>query len=423
MKQGRMSSLAVLCLGIGAMVGAGVFSLMGQVALVAGQAVWLSFFLGGVVAVFSGLAFGRLGARYPTSGGMLDYFNEAFRPGVLAGGLSLVYLVTLLLSVALVGQAFGAYARALLLFFGLPAPAAAWFTVGIIVLLGGLNMQVAQLVGRVECLLVLIKVSVLLLLVGAGVPGIDDSLPQVAGMHLHPAALFGSVGITFFAYSGYGMMTNAAPNLAAPGRQLPVLIPMAVLLVMLLYMALALVITREVAPVLLARDADTAVAAAAAPLLGKTGYALVSLAALVATASAINTTLFSMLRLEDGLARHSELGRLFRPQRVLGNGTSWGYLLLLLLSVVLGVGLQLEETARLAGATFLVSYMAVYVAHWKLRRQTQTPVWEILVGGGLMLLLLLGVGYSLWADNRELLGMVMLLFFLAFTGETIARWR
>lgn len=102
-----MSSLAVVCLGIGAMVGAGVFSLMGQVALVAGQAVWLSFFLGGVVAVFSGLAFGRLGARYPTSGGMLDYFNEAFRPGVLAGGLSLVYLVTLLLSVALVGQALG----------------------------------------------------------------------------------------------------------------------------------------------------------------------------------------------------------------------------------------------------------------------------------------------------------------------------
>lgn len=423
MKQGHMSALAVVALGIGSMVGAGIFSLMGQVALVAGKAVWVSFLLGGVVAMFSGLSFGRLGARFPTAGGMLDFFNRAFRPGVLAGGLCLVYLLTLLLTVALVARSFGFYAVGLLHSLGLPAPDTGWFTAGVIVLLGVLNMQVASLVGRVEVLLVLLKVGVLLLLIGAGAPDLQGDAPQAAAAQLSMDALFGSVGLTFFAYAGYGMMANAAPNLQNPARQLPRLIPAAIALVALLYIALALVITREVAPLQLAQDADTAIAAAAAPLMGEYGYVAVAVAALVATASAINATLFCMLRLEDGLAEHSELGRLFRPQRELGNGASWGYVFLLVLCVVLGVGVQLAETARIAGVTFLFSYLAVYAAHWKLRHETGARNWEILVGAGLMLLLCAGVCVSLWQRDVWLLVAVALVLGVAFAGEWLARRR
>ena len=421
MKQGRMSSLAVVALGIGSMVGAGIFSLMGQVALEAGRAVWLAFLLGGVVAVFSGLSFGRLGARFPSAGGMLDYFNRAFRPGILAGGLSLVYLLTLLLTVALVGRSFGAYAVGVLQALGVPAVGSGWFTAGVIVVLGVLNMQVASLVGRVEVLLVLLKLGVLLLLIGAGEPGLCEPLPDAGMASLRVESLFGSVGLTFFAYAGYGMMANAAPNLQNPARQLPVLIPVAIVLVALLYVALSLVITREVAPVLLVSDADTAVAAAAAPLMGEYGYLAVAVAALVATASAINATLFCLLRLEDGLAEHSELGRLFRPQRELGNGASWGYVLLLGFCVLLGVGVELAETARIAGVTFLLSYLAVYAAHWKLRGETGARNWEILVGAGLMLSLCAGVCVGLWMRNPGLLLAVAGVLAAAFAGEYLAR--
>src|SRR5215218_8755146 len=72
-------------IGVGAMVGAGIFALLGAAGEVAGAAVWLSFLLAGVIAGLQGYSFAKLGARYPSAGGLLEYVAMGFGNGHLTG--------------------------------------------------------------------------------------------------------------------------------------------------------------------------------------------------------------------------------------------------------------------------------------------------------------------------------------------------
>ena len=72
-------------IGVGAMVGAGIFALLGAAGEVAGSAVWLSFLLAGVVAGLQGYSFAKFGARYPTAGGLIEYVAKGFGGGHFTG--------------------------------------------------------------------------------------------------------------------------------------------------------------------------------------------------------------------------------------------------------------------------------------------------------------------------------------------------
>ena len=73
-----MSTRQAAFIGVGAMVGAGIFSLLGTAGEVAGAAVWLSFVLAGIIAALQGYSFARLGARYPSAAGLIEYINRSF---------------------------------------------------------------------------------------------------------------------------------------------------------------------------------------------------------------------------------------------------------------------------------------------------------------------------------------------------------
>src|SRR5438045_3962083 len=68
-------------IGIGAVVGAGIFALLGVAGEVAGAAVWLSFLIAGVIAALQGYSFAKLGARHPSVGGLLEYVSKGFGEG------------------------------------------------------------------------------------------------------------------------------------------------------------------------------------------------------------------------------------------------------------------------------------------------------------------------------------------------------
>src|SRR5690348_9532140 len=79
-----VSTTQAAFIGVGAMVGAGIFSLLGAAGAVAGAAVWISFLLAGVVAALQGYSFAKLGAKFPSAGGMLEYINQSFGFGHIA---------------------------------------------------------------------------------------------------------------------------------------------------------------------------------------------------------------------------------------------------------------------------------------------------------------------------------------------------
>ena len=120
----EVSFWSAVAMGIGAMVGAGIFALLGQAGAIAGSAVWISFLIGGIVALLSGYSIGRLGARYPSAGGVVEYLVQAFGVGRFSGTMSVMMYIGSLVAVSLVARTFGSYAHALL-----PGGAPGWMVV------------------------------------------------------------------------------------------------------------------------------------------------------------------------------------------------------------------------------------------------------------------------------------------------------
>jgi amino acid transporter len=362
-----MNIWSVTALGIGAMVGAGIFALLGVVALDAGDETYIAFLLGGIIAMLSGYSYAKLSARYPDSGGIVEFFEQAFGVGRLAGSLSLIFLITVAGTIAMVAKAFGAYAAPLA--FG--TTNALWvdiFASGITLVIVLLNVAGSRLVGKAEVVLVGIKLTILTLLIGAGAYGL---MTHAAVKHVTPhfSSVIGSVGVTLLAFAGYGMMPNAAGSVAHPRKTIPRAIYLAIGIVTLIYVVLALVVVGTVPIASLAQDADTAVAEAARPVLGQIGYVIVSVTALLATASCINAWMFTEMQLSMAMAEASQLPRIFK-QLVWRKGT---------FGLLLGVGgillainvLDLTALASIASTTFMLSHMAVQVAHWRLIDQTK----------------------------------------------------
>jgi len=96
----QVSFWAAVAMGIGAMVGAGIFALLGAAGAIAGSAVWISFAIAGVIALLSGYSFGRLGARYPAAGGLVEYLVQAYGVGRFSGTTSVMMYVGSLVAIS-----------------------------------------------------------------------------------------------------------------------------------------------------------------------------------------------------------------------------------------------------------------------------------------------------------------------------------
>ena len=365
-KSKSMNLWSVTAMGIGAMVGAGIFALLGQVALIARGETYVAFVLGGVVALLSGYSFAKLGVRYPDAGGLSTFFDKGFGIGRLSGSLSLIYLLTLAASIALLAKAFGSYAAPL---FGL-GTGTLWidvFASGITVLLLLLNVAGSKLVGKTEIILVGIKLLILATLMVAGGISMVHKAPS-AHPHAGVLAIVGSVGFTFLAYAGFGMMTNAAGSVKQPHTTIPRSIYLAIATVIVLYVGLAVVVLGNLTPAALTQHANTVVAQAAMPVLGHIGYLIVSAGALLATASGINAYLFGSLKISKTMAAAGQLPSAF--SHIFWHNGSRGYLLGAVVVLAAINTLDLKSIADIASATFLVVYLAVHVAHWRLIHET-----------------------------------------------------
>jgi len=413
-----MGMWSVAALGIGTMVGAGIFALLGQVALASGKGVYAVFLFAGVIALLSGHSFAKLAARYPTAGGLVDYFDHAFPSKLLSGTLGLIYLVTLVVTVAMVAKAFGAYGGRLLFGDGVSLQARNGVASVAVVVLALVNSVGEGAVGRLESLLVAVKLSVLAVLMVAGIPSIRSELLE-AGAAPSTSQLAASIGLAFFAYAGYGMMANAAASVRDPAKTIGRAIFLAIGVVVVLYVGLALVVLGNVTPIRLARFADTAMAEAAVPVLGPAGFVMVSVAALLSTASAINATLFSGLRISTGLAQAGQLPRWLGAQ--VWRGGTRGLIAATGAILLMTNLLDLSAVASVASATFLVSYVAVFVAHWRLRVETGSASIPIALGLLLMVAVLGAFLAGLWRTDRVALGLITLFLLACTGGEALAR--
>ena len=380
---------AAVSIGIGGMVGAGIFSILGVVAQAAGNAMWLAFAIGGVVALLSTYSYAKLGAAFPSAGGAVHFLVKGYGDGVLAGGLNLFMWAGYIISLALYATAFGSYAAT---FVTTTASAllVKSLAVGAVLLLTIVNAFGAKLMGRSETVIVAIKVAILVLFAGAGLWFIR---PGYLSPELWPEAksiLFGA-GVLFIGYEGFGLVTNAAGDMTNPRTMLPRALYTSVILVIVIYLAVAITVTGNLSDFEIERAKDYALAEAARPFLGEFGFRLIAVAALFSTASAINATLFGSANVCYMIARDGELpAGLSRTEWKQATG---GLVLTAALVVLLTLTFDLSGIAMMGSAAFLLVYAAVNAGHLRVLQQTKANafiVWLSLIAC-LVMFVILGV--------------------------------
>ncbi len=104
---------SAIALGIGSMVGAGIFALLGEAAALAGSAVWVSFLLAGIIALLTGFSFVQMGIRFPSRGGIVEYLVQAYGPGLFSGACSILFYIAQLIGMSMIALAFGKYSTKL----------------------------------------------------------------------------------------------------------------------------------------------------------------------------------------------------------------------------------------------------------------------------------------------------------------------
>jgi amino acid transporter len=363
---GQIGMAAAVSIGIGGMVGAGIFSILGVVAHAAGNAMWLAFAIGGVVALLSTYSYAKLGAVFPSAGGAVHFLVKGFGDGILAGGLNLFMFAGYIISLALYATAFGGYAATFVTTTPSPLLLKS-LAVASVVVLTLVNAFGAQLMGRSETVIVAIKVAILVLFAAVGLFFIK---PANLSPELWPEAksiLFGA-GVLFIGYEGFGLVTNAAGDMRDPRKMLPRALYTSVFLVIAIYLAVSLTVTGNLSNAEIERAKDYALAEAARPFLGEFGFRLIAIAALFSTASAINATLFGSANVCYMIARDGELP--VGLSRTEWKGATNGLVLTAALVVVVTLGFDLSGIAMMGSAAFLLVYAAVNAGHLRLLKQT-----------------------------------------------------
>lgn len=352
-------------MGIGAMVGAGIFALLGTAGAIAGSAVWLSFVIAGLIALLSGYSFGRLGARYPAAGGLVEYLVQAFGVGRFSGTMSVTMYLGALVAVSLVARTFGTYAVALMP-AGTPQIMVSVMAAAVILAFSVINLGGARAMARAENIVVFIKLAVLVAFAVGGLIYIDPAQLSPASYPPVSTILY-SVAITFFAYEGFRVVTNAAEDMADPARTLPRAIMTSIGMVMVIYIALAIAVFGNLPPDRVIAAQDYALAEAARPVFGQTGFTIVAIAALLSTASAINAALYAVTNVTYEMARKGELPALFGEP--IGHSRE-GLIVSSALIILLAVFFDLSAIAEIGALTMLFIHMVTHIGHLRLLEQT-----------------------------------------------------
>ncbi len=379
----KISLSAAIAIGIGGMIGAGIFSILGVVAEAAGAAMWLSFLLGGIIALFSTYSYAKLGAKYPSAGGAVEFLVQGWGRGSISGSTNLFMWIGYIISIALYAQGFSAY----FLTFFMPTPdplLSKAVACGIVILFTLINMLGAGSVGKAELFIVIIKVSILLLFAGVGLFFIHPANLATSNWSSVESIFFGA-GVLFIGYEGFGLITNAAADMDNPQKTLPLALYLSVFIVIAIYLAVSITVIGNLSISEIHASGDFALAAAAKPFFGEFGFKLISIAALFSTASAINATLFGAANVSYMIARDGELPAYFA--RTEWRGATGGLLITTFLVIVFILFFDLAGVTMMGSGAFLLIYAAVNAGH--LRILPQTGAKKSLVVTSLVLCLIL----------------------------------
>ena len=403
-------------MGIGAMVGAGIFIVIGQAGSMAGNIVWLSFIFGGIIALLSGYSLAKLALKYPSRGGIIEYLVQEFGVNIFSGGMGILFYFAQLIAIGAVAKSFGAYATKL--FIG--NQSIYWidlFAVGIVAFFTVINLIGAAMVAKSENFIVIIKLSVLILFVIAafftikpGLLSLKDT-PPISGM-------FFAIGITFFAYQGFSVITNTVEDMKNPKKNMLRAMYISILIVALLYVATSIAVLGNMPLGEVAKAKDYALALAVKPVFGDIGFKIMAITALIATSSAINATLYAATEISYVLAKDGNLPKVYEYNVF---NSFDGLIVSAVLVIPMILFFNLGEITAAAAISMLIIQAVTHLGHLKLTNNTKANKFVIWLAFIFMTIVAGLTSYYSYKTSPIVIWYLIGIFIVGFIVEIILR--
>ena len=284
--------VAVTLSGVGIILGAGIYALLGEAAGMAGNAVWLAFAIAATIAAFSALSYAELSSMYPRASAEYEYVSNAFgrRLAFVVGWL---IIFSGILGAATVALGFAGYFSDLVGFPPLPS------AVLLILVLAGILLSGIKETARVAIILTLIEAGGIIMIILIGLPylGQVDYLAMPQGV---PGLLQASA-LVFFAYMGFEEMVKLSEETRNPERAIPLALLIALAVTIILYILVSLAAVSVVGWEQLAAS-RAPFADVAAVALGPAAFTIISVIALFATANTALLMMMASSRIAYGMA-------------------------------------------------------------------------------------------------------------------------
>lgn len=363
----KLGTFSTLSIGIGGMVGGGIFAVTGLTVQVTRGAAPVAFAIAGFVALLTSYSYLKLTLRYPGEGGTVAFLNQAFGGGLLTGSANILLLLSYVVLLSVYAYAFGSYGAS----FFPEHTQKFWLHVlisGVIVGLVVINVLGTQLVIRSENSFNVVKMILLGVFVVVGLATPMEWSRLSPSEYVTPVELIAGAMLIFLNYEGFELIANASKDIANPKRALPIAYVGGVLMVMFFYVLIVAVVVGHLSFDRVEQTRDYALSVAAETFMGRPGYVGIAVAALLATSSAINATFYSTGRLTYIIAKSGELPA--ELERTLRGEHLEGTLITAVAALVLANAVSLDAIATMGSAGFLLIFFAVNVANVRLARET-----------------------------------------------------
>ena len=414
----NVSLTSAVALGIGGMVGAGLYSMLGLASAHAGTWLPLAFLVGAGAAAFSVYSYAKLGATYPSAGGPANFTLQGYGHSLLAGGINVFQYLAYLIAAALYAVSFTEYIGGLL---GdtFPVWAARAIGVAVVIVFALVNLLGTTVVGKAESVAIALVILTLIAFVIGG------------SLKAEPSMMFGSdgtilgitvaAGLLYVNYQGFGVVTNASGAMATPQKELPRALFIALGVVSLIYVAVSSLVVMLVPLETMQTDSGHVLADAGRVIAGSAGFVIVSISALLATAAAVNATIFAASNIAADISKEAEVSAFL--SRVVLRRVSVALLFSAGVVSLLVVAFPLSIVGQMASLGFLLVYAAITAGHIRIRSKTGARLWvlvaAIVVNLALFTLL---IANSLTSSPASAIAMVCTIV-LAFAVEWIYRRR
>jgi len=391
-----MGLMHVTMIGVGAMIGAGIFVLTGLAAAVAGPALILVFALNGLVAGLTAMSYAELGSCFPEAGGGYLWVKEALpQPnGFLSGWISWFAHAV---ACSLYAVAFGTFSVDLLHMAHVdltnlmpsvlgPEPynaAAKLIAVVVTLLFAYINFRGAKETGQAETVVTIIKMIVIALFIVFGCVAIfSGKTPEPWPAHFTGFFQKGAMGIimamglTFIAFEGYEIIAQCGEEVKDPKRNIPRSIFLSLAIVVPIYILVAFVALGAVAPEggvptwqYLGQKGEMAMIEAAEHfMMGKFGRIIFLIGGLFSTMSALNATIYSSSRVSFAMGRDHNLPGIFAKIHPKKRTPHMAVFISGIFIALMAVTLPIEDIASATDAMFLLLFVFVNLAVINLRK-------------------------------------------------------